>query len=111
MEKRAKMERIFFKEKERRRKKEESSLWVNKGPWWLELEAGLVCLPSERNHFTPVSRLSGFSEIKNTCYLSSRENFCAKLHVTRCEVISDWRVGWGLSILSKYETEWISSLV
>ena len=111
MEKRAKMERIFFKEKERRRKKEESSLWVNKGPWWLELEAGLVCLPSERNHFTPASRLSGFSEIKNTCYLSSRENFCAKLHVTRCEVISDWRVGWGLSILSKYETEWISSLV
>lgn len=22
------------------------------------------------------------------------ENFCAKLHVTRCEVISGWQVGW-----------------
>lgn len=93
---------FFLKEKERKRKRrEESSLWVNKSPWWLELEAGLVCQLSERNHFTPASRFSGFSEIRNTCYFFSGEDFCAKHHVTSCEVISDWQVGWGLSILPK----------
>ena len=93
---------LFFKrERKKKEEREESSLWVNKGPWWLQLEAGLICQLSEGNHFTPTSRFSGFSEIRNTCYLFSGEDFCAKHHVTSCEVISDWRVGWGLSILSK----------
>lgn len=68
---------------------------MNKGSWWLEVGAGLCCLPSEGKSFDsskPALRLLRNQE--NMCYLFSGEDFCAKYQVSSCEVISDW--GWGI---------------
>lgn len=98
------------RERGERKRERRAASWWTKAPGGWKLELGSAVYHLKGNHLTPVSQLSGFSETKKTCAIYFQERIFVQN--IRLVAVRWFQIGGGgLSILSKYKKECISSLV